>query len=171
MIPRSHYTYYMKEEWKEIKHKKYKQDTIVAVSNFGKLKLHNGEIVESKYRQHIRYNGKHMKIHRLIALLFIPKTQEDIINNRDIIDHITHEPKNMNINDVRNLRWCTTLENNNFKEAIENKRISFKKRSKEWSENISKGRKGIVPWNKGVNGEEYLKHFKNGINNQFTIGG
>lgn len=28
----------------------------------------------------------------------------------------------MNINDVRNLRWCTTKENNNFEEALINKR-------------------------------------------------
>lgn len=36
---------------------------------------------------------------------------------------------------------------------------------------ISESLKRKSPWNKGVNGEEYLKHFKNGINNQFTIGG
>jgi len=40
---------------------------------------------------------------------------------------------NMNINDVRNLRWCTPKENNNFPEAMANKRIY-------WSSVIAKNK-------------------------------
>jgi hypothetical protein len=36
------------------------------------------------------------------------------------IDHITHNPTEYNVNDVRNLRWCTQAENLNFDEARKN---------------------------------------------------
>lgn len=182
MIPRSHYTYnIMKEEWKEIKHKNYKPDTIVAVSNTGKVKHHDGTItITTRRMSTIRYNGKHIRIHRLIAMLFIPKTEEDIELGRDVVDHKTHTPVGMNINDVRNLRWCTTKENNNFEEALNNKRglkrteeTRNKLRNRvitdEWRRKNSESHKGKTPWNKGMKGTDYIQHFKNGVSNQYNL--
>lgn len=67
-------------------------------------------------------NGKYRYIHRFIAEHFIPPTDEDKALGRNQIDHITHKPIGMNINDVRNLRWCTHKENHNFDECRENQR-------------------------------------------------
>ena len=140
----------MKEEWIEIEQKSNKPNAIVAVSNTGCVRRYNGKITVTTLRDSIiRYKGKQIRLHRLIAMLFIPKTEEDIRLNRDTVDHITHNPVGMNINDVRNLRWCNVKENNNFDEAKSKKKIAQNNRSPEWCKNISEGRKGIVPWNKG----------------------
>lgn len=157
----------MIEEWIEIKHKQKKPNSIVAVSNTGCIKRENGEIEVADIRETtVRYNGKLCRLHRLIATLFIPKTEEDIRLGRNTVDHITHHPIGININDVRNLRWCTQKENTNFPEALSNKQ--GKKRSQETCKRISDSHKGLTPWNKGVTGAEYTQHFKDGVKNQFT---
>lgn len=106
----------MNEIWIETGNNK-QYNSIVAISNTGLLKTKTGEIRESKCRQTVRINGKSVKIYQFIAQHFIPKTKEDLDLGRNIIDHKTHSPDNMNINDVRNLRWCTHKENSNFEEA------------------------------------------------------
>lgn len=171
----------MKEEWINIQHKKYKPNSIVAVSNTGKVKHYDGTITETTLRMStIRYEGKLFRIHRLIAMLFIPKTEEDIKLGRNTVDHITHNPIGMNVNDVRNLRWCTIKENNGFDEAIRNKngkkrteetciKLSKRKFTDDWRRKISESRKGKAPWNKGMKGTDYIQHFKNGINNQYNL--
>mgnify|MGYP003546968911 FL=1 len=171
----------MKEEWIEIQHEKYKPNSIVAVSNTGKVKHYDGTITETSLRMStIRYEGKLIRIHRLIAMLFIPKTEEDIKLGRNTVDHITHNPIDMNVNDVRNLRWCTIKENNNFDEAVSNKnctkrnektcnKLKNRKFTDEWRRKISESRKGKSPWNKGMKGTDYMQHFKNGINNQYNL--
>lgn len=110
----------MKEIWKETFNTAQKHNTIVAVSNMGRIKRKNGTIEFSKYRQEFYVNKIKTRIYRFIAEQFIPKTQEDIEFGRDEVDHKTHEPDNMNINDVRNLRWCTHKENMGFEEARTN---------------------------------------------------
>lgn len=47
-------------------------------------------------------------IHRLVALAFVPKTQEDILMGRDVVNHKDLCPWN---NYYRNLEWTTTEEN------------------------------------------------------------
>lgn len=106
----------MKEIWIETGNNK-RYNSIVAISNTGLLRTKDGQIRESKFREVIRLNGKLHRVHQIIAEHFIPKTQEDLDLGRNIIDHKTHEPDGMNINDVRNLRWCTNKENSNFDEA------------------------------------------------------
>lgn len=140
----------MMEQWKNTNNTSYRGDTIVEVSNYGRLKLKSGEIRDSYYRQVMRYEGKSTKVHIVIAKLFIPKTEEDVRLNRNCVDHITHSPVGININDIRNLRWCTYKENNNFEEAKQHKREIV--RTPEWCENMSKGMKGRKPWNKGKRG-------------------
>lgn len=111
-----------KEIWVRLDRNQYRKQTIIAVSNCGRIMRHNGVVEFSHYEQLIWYNGKNTNLHRLIALAFIPKTEEDIMRKRNCIDHITHNPTNMNINDVRNMRWCTHYENDTFNEALLNKR-------------------------------------------------
>ena len=164
------------EEWKNTNNTSYRHDTIVAVSNYGRLKLRNCEIKDSYYRQTMRYEGKHTRVHIVIAKLFIPKTEEDIRLNRNFIDHITHNPIGININDIRNLRWCTCKENNNFPEALQNKRDGSLAKTPEWCAKLSAGMKGRVPWNKGkkglqtpwnkgMSGTDYTSHYPNGVKN------
>ena len=106
----------MNEIWIETGNNK-QYNSIVAISNTGLLKTKTGEIRESKYNDVLRIKGKLYKVHQIIANNFIPKTEEDLLLGRNVVDHKTHNPIGMNINDVRNLRWCTIKENNNFDEA------------------------------------------------------
>lgn len=114
----------MQEIWIQTNVKVSNGNNIIEVSNRGRIKRANGDIEESTLRQTLNANGKRTRIHRFIAEHFIPKTQEDIALGRDCIDHITHNPIGMNVNDVRNLRWCTIKENNNFDEGRKNRTIS-----------------------------------------------
>ena len=107
------------EIWKKIerKPKKKRQNNIIALSNCGRVMYANGEIKFSNYDQRILIKGKSEHIYHVFAELFINKSEDDIMHGRNMIDHITHEPTNMNINDIRNLRWCTRKENANFEEV------------------------------------------------------
>lgn len=162
----------MMEQWKNTNNTSYRGDTIVEVSNYGRLKLKSGEIRDSYYRQVMRYEGKSTKVHIVIAKLFIPKTDEDIRLGRNCIDHKTHNPIGININDVRNLRWCTYKENNNFEEGKLNKHKPHKittqgkyVRSLETRKKNSHSNLGRIPWNKGLTGTEYVSHYPNGVKN------
>jgi len=140
------------EQWKNTNNTCPQMKTIIAVSNYGRLKLRSGEIKDSYYRQVMRYEGKATRVHIVIAKLFIPKTEEDIKLGRNCIDHISHSPVGININDIRNLRWCTYKENNNFEEARQHKKEIV--RTSKWCENMSRGMKGRIPWNKGKRGAQ-----------------
>ncbi len=139
--------------WIEIDNTSHRGDTIIAISSDGQLRLRNGVIRLARYRDCVRINGQKERIYRVIAEYFLPKTEEDVQLGRTCIDHITHTPTDMNINDVRNLRWCTVKENNNFDEARSNKSSTMK---------------GKSPWNKGMHGAAYTDHYKDGVKNQFT---
>lgn len=93
---------------------------VIALSNCGRAMRKNGEIFVTKYRTSVKFNNKSYRAYRLIITYFKPKTEDDVIRNRDVIDHKTHNPKNMFINDIRNLRWCTQRENCNFEEIRKN---------------------------------------------------
>lgn len=135
--------------WIDVPYNKYCYGrTIIAYSDTGLIKRLDGTIEESNYRT--RICGE--RIYRLIATNFLISVHS---KEQSFIDHISHNPVGMNINDVRNLRWCTIKENNNFDEARENK---------------SKSKKGHKAWNKGLTGKNYTNHYKNGIKNQFTGG-
>ena len=149
-------------QWLELKLESKKSDRIVAISDTGLMKRHNGVIEPIPYRQKITINGKKVRAYRILAEAFLPKTDEDIILGRDCVDHITHNPTDMNINDIRNMRWCTYKENNNFEEAKQRKAVAFANRSEEWCRRISEGKKGKPSWNKGLHGDEYLSHYKLG---------
>lgn len=92
---------------------------IIAVSNCGRIMRKNGKIEIASIRQRVCVGEKRlrMRLYCFLANNFIVKTEEDILKQRNVIDHITHTPDSMYINDVRNLRWCTHQENCNFPEA------------------------------------------------------
>lgn len=100
---------------------------VIALSNCGRAMRKNGEIFETNYLTRIKFKDKSYHVYRLIIEYFKPKTEDDIIKNRNIVDHITHNPIGIGINDIRNLRWCTQRENCNFNEAIHN--LSNKKKT------------------------------------------
>lgn len=111
----------IEEKWEDTNNISNRGDTIIKVSNMGRIRRKNGTIEDSTLRQELRIDGKLMRIHRFIANKFIPKTDEDVALGRNYIDHIKHNPIGINVNDVRNLRWCTQKENCNFDEARENR--------------------------------------------------
>jgi hypothetical protein len=108
-----------KEIWISTGNKANYRITIIAVSNCGRIMRKNGKIEIASRRQCVYVGEKRsqMLLHRFLANNFIVKTEEDILKQRTVIDHITHTPDNLYINDVRNLRWCTQRENCNFEEA------------------------------------------------------
>lgn len=111
----------MTEIWINTNNKARTTLTIIAISNTGLMKRKNGSIKVAKLRDKVWFNHEYKFIYRIIAENFIPKTEEDIALGRNFIDHITHNPTDININDVRNLRWCTQKENCNFEETKRNK--------------------------------------------------
>ena len=128
-----------KEEWIEIEHKFDLPNSIVGISTRGRIKRLNGTISWSTIRQEVRVDGRPTLIYHLLADRFIPKTKEDIDLCRNCIDHITHNPQEMNVNDIRNLRWCTFKENLNFDEARANnsaskKGLHLREKSCRWGE-------------------------------------
>jgi len=136
----------MNEIWIEIINKSNRHDAIIAISNLGNMKRRNGVIEPIPLRQLIKREYSY----RLLAEHFIPKTEEDIEYNRNLIDHISHNPIDMNVNDIRNLRWCNRIENATFDEALSNQRNS-KLGSIPWN----KGKKGTqIAWNKGISHSE-----------------
>lgn len=96
---------------------------IIAISNTGLVKYKNGYIKDSNIDTRVTINGKYKRIYYHIADNFLQTVHRP---DQIMIDHITHNPNGININDVRNLRWCTKLENERFEEARLNKSIGHK---------------------------------------------
>ena len=107
------------EEWVVLRYSLHPKH-IVAVSNRGNVKYGNGEVEPAKIYSVAMLDGKRVPISHITAEHFMGKSEDDIRLGRDIVDHITHHPVGMNVNDVRNLRWCTHKENSNFPEAKTN---------------------------------------------------
>ena len=96
-----------KEEWKEIEgYEDY------MISSFGnvwskrfprclKLNINTGYYIVCIYKNNIQ---KIFKVHRLVALNFIPNSEE-----KPMVDHINRDKLDNRIN---NLRWVTPTENN-----------------------------------------------------------
>ena len=135
-----------KEIWISTGNKSKHCSAVIAVSNCGRIMRRNGKIDIASKGQQIFVGEKRLQmlVYRFLANNFIVKTEEDILRQRTVIDHITHTPTNMHINDVRNLRWCTQKENCNFKEAKLNysKSKIGKKFTAEHCANISAAQKG-----------------------------
>jgi hypothetical protein len=92
----------MKEIWKTIEGHNYE------VSNFGRIRnkktkrISKLEIHDGRYYR-VKLNNRNYKVHRLVALYFIP--------NPDNKPEINHKDGNKLNNCVDNLEWCTPEEN------------------------------------------------------------
>ncbi len=160
-----------REIWISTGNKSNRCSTIIAVSNCGRIMRKNGKIEIARRGQIVFVGEKRLRmlVYHFLANNFIVKTEEDILKRRTFIDHITHTPTNMHINDIRNLRWCTQKENCNFKEAklnrskakIGNTYAKGYKHSKEAKEKISAAKKG----NTYAKGKRW---YNNGIRSVFT---
>lgn len=106
--------------WIELNNRNSRDTDIIAVSDTGMIMRKSGIIEESTLRHLITVNGSQTKLYRFLAERLIPKTEDDIIHKRNFVDHITHHPVDMNVNDIRNLRWCNNEENIKFEEARAN---------------------------------------------------
>lgn len=146
----------MDEIWIEIEQpaNNYSPLAIIAISNRGNMKRRCGRIEPIPLRKTI-YGGKRKVLaYRLLMEHFKPRSEEDIALGRNQVDHITHNPTDMNVNDIRNMRWCTIKENANFEEAKHNTSKALKGRtfSEETKRKLSESCKGRIPWNKGKKG-------------------
>lgn len=131
----------MTEEWKTIP-----GWDLYEISNMGRLKgkdriikNHNGSYLRKArmlkpvrdghgyYAHELKQNGKHksMKIHRAVAMAFIPNPE-----NKPCVNHIDNDPGN---NRVDNLEWCTMQENTDW--MIKQGRA---KRTQQWLDKLHK---------------------------------
>lgn len=104
-----------KEVWKKFPLKIYENKYII--SNSGEVKNSNGDFLKlairaGYYSVNLCNNGisKHYKIHRMVAMAFIPNK-----NKANVVNHINGKKLD---NNVKNLEWISRSEN--VKHAIEN---------------------------------------------------
>lgn len=99
------------EEWKDIEG----YDGDYKISNLGRafslkrskpFQLKNMVDSHGYLQVELFKNGerKHFRVHRLVAIHFIPNPE-----NLEFVNHIDHDKTN---NSIENLEWCTALENN-----------------------------------------------------------
>lgn len=105
------------EQWVDIPRVQNQKNAIIAISNTGKYRKLDGTIGVLKIRKRVMYCSKYQPCSRIIAESFLITVRRP---DQTYIDHITDTPKDYNVNDVRNLRWCTNKENCNFEEARAN---------------------------------------------------
>lgn len=106
----------MEEIWINIRPQNSHRFAITDVSNLGMVRYSNGAVKVAPMYGHVMVNGSRKEISHIIAEAFVKKDNE----NQTLVDHRSHNPVGMNINDSRNLRWCTHKENSNFEEAKAN---------------------------------------------------
>lgn len=145
----------MKEEWKDI----VGYEGYYKISNFGKVKsvdrvdksnhFRKGKELKLKTDKNgykiaclCNKNRRYVKVHRLVAMAFIP--------NPENLPQVNHKNEMKDCNYVWNLEWCTAKHNANYGTRTE--RISLKKIGKS------------VPLLQGKNNHFYGKHFTRGIN-------
>lgn len=109
------------EQWLEVPRVQKQKKAIIAISNTGKYRRGDGSEGILGLRQKVLYEGKQVHCSHIIAEHFLITVKR---LDQIFIDHISHTPTEYNIDDVRNLRWCTKSENCNFEEAKEHYSIA-----------------------------------------------
>ena len=102
------------EEWIYFYHANPQPKHIAAISNRGRYVRYNGSIGILRIRKQFNLPGVRKLASHIIAEKFLITVKRP---DQVLIDHITHHPDEMYVNDVRNLRWCNRKENANFEEA------------------------------------------------------
>jgi hypothetical protein len=121
-----------KEYWKKIEDYDYLISTEGRVKNKDGIFMNGGINSKTGYRYVILSIGKkkyNLKIHRLVALAFIPNP-----NNLPMVNHIN---KNRLENSVSNLEWCTTLYNNQSINTIKNIGYVYQRPTGNWQAKIT----------------------------------
>lgn len=114
------------EIWKDIKGYEgtYQISNLGSVKSFiGKTKiLKNSKPIKRKDGNYsypkVQLKGKTYRIHRLVALAFIPNPENK--------SEVNHKDKNINNNTLDNLEWCTEYENRIHKLGLPNMEIFSK---------------------------------------------
>ena len=109
----------MEEIWKDV----VGYEGLYEVSNLGRIRR-NGKILKPQktrdgyLRVHLSKNGiaKHGKVHRLVALAFLPNPQN--------LPQINHKDEDKTNNAVNNLEWCSEEYNANY--GTRNERVAEK---------------------------------------------
>lgn len=119
------------EMWKDIElaRGKYKISSHGKVWNSTKKRYLKGTITNGYHTVGLPVdNGyKNFRVHRLVAIYFIPNTE-----NKPSVNHIDENKLN---NKIENLEWCTQKENTNHGTAIARRQIS-RKSSKKWKDSL-----------------------------------
>ena len=153
------------EKWLDITPVRRNKRIITAISNTGKYRRFDGTIGNLELRQGVRYCGKKEYCYRMIAEHFLISVRRP---DQDQIDHITHTPTEYNVNDIRNLRWCTKAENNNFEEAKYNKSGRKGNLSTSWKGNDVKAgtryRRALKLYKAGDISEEEMQVYREALN-------
>lgn len=142
------------EIWKPIKG----YEGLYEVSNFGRVKSLNynrtGEEKILKFLENKKYLSvslwknkkyKQYKVHRLVAITFIPNP-----DNKPYVNHLDCDPSNNNVN---NLEWCTQKENMQYAGKLN--RLGEKS-----VENGKKCSKAIIAVNIQTNEETYFESIR-----------
>ena len=135
----------MEEEWKIYKIYKYnryehKKGDILYLSNYGRAKINSDYLTPSFHFNYLEYKEIGW-IHRAVAELFIPNPE-----NKPCVEHIDCNRLN---NRADNLKWATSIENNNNPITRErrSKSMTGKVHTPEHNKKISDSISGINhPW-------------------------